>query len=148
MPRWAFPLRAGRGLTAADAEGSLPVVVVNEALATLLGGRTAARSARRVIIGRGTPAASAPREIVGVVPNVADGRPGTRLFPTMYLPRTQFASGGSVMVLVRTTGTWQIAPELRRAITAIDADAPDRADPHDGRSRPGAPSRGSASTCC
>ena len=118
-----IPLRAGRGLTAADAEGSLPVVVVNEALAQLLGGAGRALG-RRVIIGRSTPGAGAPREIVGVVPNVADGRPGTRVFPTMYLPRTQFGSGGSVMVLIRTAGNVAIAPDLRRAITAIDAGLP------------------------
>jgi ABC-type antimicrobial peptide transport system permease subunit len=77
-----------------------------------------------VIVGRSTPGAGAPREIVGVVSNVADGRPGTRLFPTMYLPRTQFASGASVVVLIRTSGATHIAPDLRRAVSGIDPKLP------------------------
>ena len=61
-----IPLRAGRSLLVSDAEGSLPVVVVNEALAKILGG--AARAVgQRVVIGKSTPGAGAPREIVGVV---------------------------------------------------------------------------------
>jgi predicted permease len=118
-----IPLRAGRGLAPSDADGALPVVVVNEALAKLLGGPAAALG-RRVIVGKGTPGAGAAREIVGVVSNVADGRPGTRLFPTMYLPRAQFASGADIAVLVRTNGAVQIAPDLRRAINAIDPTLP------------------------
>jgi putative ABC transport system permease protein len=118
-----IPLRAGRSLIASDAENSLPVVVVNEALAKILGGPARAVG-QRVVIGKSTPAAGAPREIVGVVANVADGRPGTRLFPTMYLPRTQFGGGGSVAVLVRTTGNLQIASDLRSAVSAIDPKLP------------------------
>jgi putative ABC transport system permease protein len=118
-----IPLRAGRSLTAADAAGSLPVVVANEALAKLLGGPASALG-KRVIIGRSTPAAGEPREIVGVVSNVADGRPGTRLFPTLYLPRTQFGGGANLVVLIRTTGPVQIATELRQAVTAIDPKLP------------------------
>ena len=98
------------------------MVVVNEALAKILGGPGQALG-RRVIIGRSTPAAGAPREIVGVVANVADGRPGTRLFPTMYLPRPQFGGGGMV-VLVRTKGNVPIAQDVRAAVSAIDPTLP------------------------
>ena len=118
-----IPLRAGRSLLASDAEDSLQVVVVNEALAKIVGGPAQAVG-QRVVIGKSTPGADAPREIVGVVADVADGRPGTRLFPTMYLPRTQFASGASFVVLVRTTGNVQIAADLRRAVSAIDPKLP------------------------
>jgi putative ABC transport system permease protein len=117
-----IPLRAGRSLTASDAAGAVPVIVVNEALAKLLGGPQNALG-KRLIIGRGTPGASAPREIVGIVSNVADGRPGTRLFPTLYIPRTQFG-GGNVIVLIRTTGPVPIVPDVRRAVHAIDATLP------------------------
>jgi len=66
-----------------------------------------------------------PREIVGVVSNVADGQPGTRLFPTLYVPRNQFAGGSGVAtVLVRTSGKVEIAPELRRVIQTIDPQVP------------------------
>jgi predicted permease len=114
-----IPLQAGRGLVAADAEGSLPVAVVNETLARMFGGPAAALG-RRVIVGRGTPGGGAAREIVGVAADVADGRPGTRLFPTMYLPRTQFASGTSVNVLVRTAGAVPIAADVRATVLSID----------------------------
>ena len=119
-----IPLRAGRGLsTASGAEDSRPVVVVNEALARLFGGSADALG-RRIIIGRATPGEDVPREIVGVVSNVADGRPGTRLFPTLYIPRGQFQGGGLAAVLIRTNGAVPIAPELRRVIQAIDPQLP------------------------
>jgi putative ABC transport system permease protein len=118
-----IPMSAGRALDAADAEHSLPVVVVNESVAALLGGPAAAIG-RRVIIGRGTPNGGAVREIVGVVANVADGRPGTRLFPTMYLPRAQFGAGGGVALIVRTAGAVAIVPDIRRAIGEVDPALP------------------------
>jgi predicted permease len=113
-----IPLRAGRELVSSDADNSLPVVVVNEAVARLFGGPDHALG-RRVIVGRGTPAESAPREIVGVAADVADGRPGTRVFPTMYLPRTQFASGANVNVLIRG-GSAPVAADVRRAVLDVD----------------------------
>jgi putative ABC transport system permease protein len=116
-------LRAGRGLSASDAEGSLPVTVVNETLARLFGGPETALG-QRIIIGRGTPSGGATREIVGVVSDVADGRPGTRLFPTLYLARTQFGGGGNLAVLIRTSGSVEIAPDLRRVIREIDPQLP------------------------
>jgi predicted permease len=119
-----IPLRGGRSLTASDAEDSLPVVVVNEALARLFGNPSDALS-HRLIIGRTTPSEDVPREIVGIVSNVADGRPGTRLFPTLYLPRSQVGSfSGMAAVLVRTNGKVTIAQELRRVIQAIDPQLP------------------------
>jgi predicted permease len=116
-------LRAGRGLSASDAEGSLPVTVVNETLARLFGGPETALG-QRIIIGRGTPSGGATREIVGVVSDVADGRPGTRLFPTLYLARSQFGGGGNLAVLIRTSGSVEIGPDLRRAIREIDPQLP------------------------
>lgn len=117
-------LRAGRPLVPSDADNSLPAIVVNEALATILGRDPVNALGRRVIVGRSTASAGAPREIVGVVSNVADGRPGTRLRPTMYLPRTQFAGGANVVVLIRTNGAVQIAPDIRRAVSAVDPTLP------------------------
>jgi predicted permease len=117
-----IPLRAGRELGSSDAERSLPVVVVNETLARMFGGPASALG-RRVVIGHGTPNETAVREIVGVASDVADGRPGTRMFPTMYLPRTQFASGASVNVLVRTVGA-TVAADVRRAVLDVDPKLP------------------------
>ncbi|HJR61961.1 MAG TPA: ADOP family duplicated permease [Vicinamibacterales bacterium] len=118
-----IPLRAGRALRAADADNSLPVVIVNEALASRFGGPARALG-RRIILGRGTSGAAAAREIVGVASNVADGRPGTRMFPTIYLPRTQFAGGASVNLLIRTTGRVPIEAEVQRVVRGIDARVP------------------------
>jgi putative ABC transport system permease protein len=117
-----IPLRAGRELAATDAENA-PVIVVNEALAKTFGGAASALG-RRVIVGHGTPGAGAPREIVGVAADVADGRPGTRTFPTMYLPRTQFASGGAVNLLIRNSGDVAIAAAVRRAVSEVDPKLP------------------------
>lgn len=119
-----IPLRAGRDLTALDIQQQLPVVVVNETLARLFGGSTSALG-HRIILGRTTAHEDAPREIVGVVSDVADGRPGTRVFPTLYIARTQFNGGvGTAAVLVRTNGRAAISAELRRAIRTIDAQLP------------------------
>ena len=118
-----IPLRAGRELAATDAETARPVVVVNQALAKAFGGAASALG-RRVIIGHGTPGAGAPREIVGVAADVADGRPGTRIFPTMYMPRTQFGSGGAVNLLIRNSGDAAIAAGVRRAVSAVDPKLP------------------------
>ena len=117
-----IPLRAGRELTAADADTALPVVAVNEALAKTFGGAASALG-RRVIVGHGTPGAGAPREIVGVAANVADGRPGTRIFPTMYIPRTQFG-GGALNLLIRNSGGVAIAAGVRRAVSEVDPTLP------------------------
>lgn len=120
-----IPLRAGRGLTTLDTQQALPVVVVNETLAKLFGGGPASALGRRIILGRTTAHEDAPREIVGVVSDVADGRPGTRVFPTLYIARTQFNGGvGAAAVLVRTNGRTAIAAELRRTIRGIDAQLP------------------------
>ena len=100
------------------------MVLVNDALARLFGGPSDALG-HRIIIGRTTPNEDGPREIVGVVSNVADGRPGTRLFPTLYLPRSQVGSfSGLAAVLIRTSGKVAIAPELRRIIQTIDPQLP------------------------
>ena len=117
-----IPLRTGRELGSSDAEKSLPVVVVNDMLARMFGGPDRALG-RHLIIGRGTPNESAVREIVGVASDVADGRPGTRVFPTLYVPRTQGASGASVNVLVRTGGA-TVAADVRRAVLEIDPTLP------------------------
>jgi putative ABC transport system permease protein len=116
-----IPLRAGRELATTDADAR-PVVVVNEALAKTFGGAAAALG-RRLVIGHGTPGASAPREIVGVAANVADGRPGTRTFPTIYMPRTQFG-GGAVNLLIRNSGDVAIAAAVRRAVSDVDPKLP------------------------
>jgi putative ABC transport system permease protein len=118
-----IPLRAGRELAAADAESAAPVVVVNETLAKAFGGPGSALG-RRVIVGHGTPGAGAPAEIVGVAANVADGRPGTRTFPTMYLPRTRFGGGGAVNLLIRNSGDVAIAAAVRRAVSEVDPKLP------------------------
>jgi predicted permease len=114
-----IPLRAGRELAAADAVTGRQVVVVNEALAKTFGGPVSTIG-RRVIVGHGTPGAGAPHEIVGVAANVADGRPGTRTYPTMYLLRTQFAGGGAVNLLIRNSGKVAIADGVRRAVAVVD----------------------------
>jgi predicted permease len=117
-----IPLRAGRELAATDA-GNAPVIVVNEALANAFGGAMSALG-RRVVIGHGTPGAGTPREIVGVAADVADGRPGTRIFPTMYMPRTQFGSGGALNLLIRTSGDVAIVSAVRRAVADVDPNLP------------------------
>jgi predicted permease len=119
-----IPLRAGRGLEASDAQQSLPVVVVNETLARLFGSPALALG-HRVIVGRTTEHEDVPREIVGVVSDVADGRPGTRLFPTLYMARGQFSGGGGMTgVLIRTNGKTDITPALRGAIRLVDPQLP------------------------
>src|SRR5262249_32976722 len=113
-------LRFGRQITNADADNGPPVVVVNATLAKIFrGGATAL--GQHIIIGRTTSEEDAVREIVGVVADVSDGRPGTRTFPTVYVPRNQLSDSyngmnRSTTVLIRTSGNQAIASELRRII--------------------------------
>ena len=116
-----IPLLAGRAWSG-PAIQLTDGLVVNDTLARLLGGAPKAVG-HRIVIGQTTSGASPPAEILGVVANVADGRPGSRLFPTIYLPRAALGRA-DVSVLIRTGGGSPIAAQIRSAVAAIDPSLP------------------------
>ncbi|HUF27415.1 MAG TPA: ABC transporter permease [Gemmatimonadaceae bacterium] len=95
-----IPVLRGRGLTADDGAGSVPVVVVNRAFARrFLGDREPVGA--RVVFGFMGPAIA--REIVGVVGDVRHDGLHAEPRPSMFVPHAQ-ASTGAIHLVARTTG--------------------------------------------
>jgi predicted permease len=113
----------GRGFTAADRQGTEPVVAINRAMASALWPNASAIG-RRIQLRPDVPG-DPWRTVVGVVNNRdGDPRPGVRLNPFVYLPLEQLP-GRPVDVWLRTTG--DAAPalsQIRAAIAEIDPDQP------------------------
>ena len=111
-----IPLRDGRTFTAADAPGSEPVVVVNEALARRFFGGAAVGK-------RMTDSGNTVLRIVGVVGDVTHLTVADPPPPMVYYPHAH--ADNRRMTLVARTGR---APELlggaaRRELRAVNADA-------------------------
>jgi hypothetical protein len=108
------PLLAGRGFDARDRDGSLPVVVINEALErTHFGGEAVGRE--MIVVGT-------RRQIVGVVGSVRHFGFDRAAPPEMYVPLAQdpWLNGH---VLVRAGESYS-AEDLRQVVASIDARVP------------------------
>ena len=114
-----IPVIAGRGLTDADREGSIQVAVVSEALANRYWPDGDALGQEFSL------AADGPRiTIVGIVGDVLHDWFQQRRPPTVYRPLGQEAPFAHAIV-IRTVGEPNaLAGDLRRAISAADADQP------------------------
>ena len=113
-------LRSGRAFDAADRHDSVPVAVVSQAAARLLGGEDH-------IIGRRIRFGDAPgdwRTIVGVTPDTRY-RAIRDAAPTVYIPIAQFADVTSLIttIVVRTSGQAGLAiTSVRDTVTRADPD--------------------------
>lgn len=124
------PLKRGRLLDDRDREGSKPVVVINETLATkFFNGQDPI--GQRVQVGT-TPDASIPlMEIVGIVGDVRQSFDGDTP-AEMYVPYLQGAPDpvlaglfrGISLVVRMNADRLQAAPALRAAVAAVDRDQP------------------------
>ncbi len=117
-----LPLVAGRGFTAADRAGSLPVVIINESMARALWPGESPLGKR---IGAPDPANRMWREVVGVVGDARSIEIGEVRTPfQVYRPWAQ-APEGSVTIALRTQlAPESLAAELRRAAAEIDPGQP------------------------
>ena len=111
-----IPLHDGRTFTDADAPGSEPVVVVNQALARRFFGGAAVGK-------RLTDSSNTVLRIVGVVGNVTHLTVGDPPPPMVYYPKAH-ADIRRMTLVARTGGAPEIMGDTaRRALRAVNADA-------------------------
>jgi predicted permease len=107
-------LREGRFLTAADIPGSLPVVVVNEALARRYFGSAASAIGRRLKQGS-AQIASPWLTIVGIIADVKEDGLDQPVRPAIYLPALQEGHARGLAYVVRVRGEGDVG----RAMLAV-----------------------------
>ncbi|HEX2095286.1 MAG TPA: ABC transporter permease [Longimicrobiaceae bacterium] len=113
-----IPLLRGRGFTDADREGAPGVALVSQAMAEQFWPGEDPVGKRVVVQG------GRPREVVGVVGDVADWRAGNRSPAFLYIPYTQAASP-RIGVVVRTRNdALTAAAAVRRAVFTLDPEQP------------------------
>ena len=111
------PLKQGRLLTDADAEGSPRVVVINETFARAY--FPAENPIGQRIALRGDP--DELREIVGVIADIKNFGLDKENKPTFYAPLRQEDAGRSLGLIVRTTADpAALLPALRARIQSVD----------------------------
>jgi putative ABC transport system permease protein len=117
-----IPLREGRLLTAADRNGSVPVVVVNESFATrYFPGRSAIGQR---IVGEGDQPVT--WEIVGVVGDTLGRGVTSRPEPELYMTVEQGPpEWNQHFLVIRTAGEpASLLPSVRRVVAALDPQQP------------------------
>ena len=113
-----IPVLRGRDIQPGDRADSVPVVLVNEALARKIWPGEDPIG-KRVAVGDPQPW----RTVVGVVGSVRQMALDAPDTPQVYLPREQFVDAGMVLV-VRSANPERLASPVRAAIAAVDADQP------------------------
>jgi predicted permease len=113
-------LRSGRAFTAADVDGTPPVVIVNE---------TAAKRywpgqnpvGRRVSLNGDRPVW---REIVGVIADVRHWGLGRPVNPELYFPAAQMPMASMTLVVRSAGNPADLSAAIRAQVRAMDADLP------------------------
>ena len=123
----SIPVQSGRTLSDRDRAGTLPVVVINRAMAR-------AYWADRDPIGQaiwiGKPMGPAntepaPREIVGIVGDIRESSLARLPEPTLYIPYAQSPATSGGAFIVRTTGRpLNLVPDVRALVHGIDDQLP------------------------
>jgi predicted permease len=111
-------LLGGRAFTPADAEGSVPVIIVNREYARRYLGRD--------VIGRQLRAyfdfsRATPRTIVGMVDDVRNGALDGPPTPQVYVPEAQMAYPGLQIVVRMKSDAATALPILKREVHALDS---------------------------
>ncbi len=123
----SIPVQSGRIFSDRDLAGTLPVVVINRAMAR-------AYWADRDPIGQaiwiGKPmgpanAEPAPREIVGIVGDIRESSLARLPEPTLYIPYAQSPATAGGAFIVRTAGRpLNLVPDVRALVHGIDDQLP------------------------
>ncbi len=110
-----LPIVRGRGLTPDDGPGAPRVVVVNETLADLLwpGQDPIGRTLRLEMNG-------APRQVVGVVPDVPPLDPDTPVEPEMFWPQAQAPRPFTYFLIRTSADPGTIRSQVARRIKDVD----------------------------
>jgi putative ABC transport system permease protein len=105
-----IPVKRGRAFGERDSGRSLPVVVINEAMARRYWAKGEPLN-DRLIIGRGVMrefADEPERQIIGVVGNVRDGGLNNEPGPTMYIPQAQVPDAVNALNVRITPMAWVV----------------------------------------
>ena len=121
-----IPLVAGRTFTNADTERSVPVCIVNEALARRYLRDRSPIGTRIVVRGMSTGGGALPvREVVGVVGQVKEQPDEKDAQPQIYVPVAQDPPWQLSLVVQPSAGSASpLAPAVRAAIARIDKERP------------------------
>ena len=125
-----IPVLAGRGITAADVDGTTRVLVINQALAARLADVAGYKNPVGKKVRVSCPGYVEKRvflpemEIAGVIRSERVASPGYPDPPVVYVPLAQ-VPGPRIKLLVRTrTEPAAVMPAIRQAIREIDASLP------------------------
>ena len=118
-----IPLLEGRTLAESDLAGSLPVAVVNRALARRFFGERSPIGEHLTLLDVVRPIT---RRIVGVVGDVRSDAWPPLPAPTVFVPYAQDAGSTSMLFAVRARGgaPLTLLPEVERAVRAVDRGMP------------------------
>jgi len=112
------PLIRGRAFTGHDVEGSQPVVIINEKMASTF-------FPDRDPIGMHIVRSKVTREVVGIVGSVKHFGLDHDVTPEMYTPHAQQPSYHSMTLVVRASGDpIELTSSIRRELAALDRDVP------------------------
>ncbi len=119
FPTMEIPLHTGRLLAVSDREGTRPVVVVSQEFVRRFLPGEEALGKRIDILGK-------PREIVGVVGDIAQSRVplGGLRDPEVYLPAAQHPVRNPSFALRTAGAPTALTAEVRHAIWSVDPDQP------------------------
>jgi putative ABC transport system permease protein len=120
-----IPMRRGRAFDAQDRDGAPPVIIVNEAAASLLWPGTDPLGHRYTIgtrLGQGGERVGGT--VVGVVGDVRDRGPGRPGRPTLYVPHAQRPMDFLSMALRVAGDPESVAAPARRALAQLDPALP------------------------
>jgi predicted permease len=112
------PLVRGRDFTAADKEGSTPVMIVNETMAQQFFPGT---DALGKLVVTAFDSKDMPRQIVGIIHDMHDRGLRTKSIATVYIPYEQFTQAYGAIALRTNLPPETVFPEIRRRISQIDS---------------------------
>ncbi len=119
-----LPILSGRGLAESDTGESEPVAVVNQRLVRDFFHGQSPIGRRIRFVPRGDHEAGAWRRIVGVVPDVYQGRFDDGMRAVFYVPLAQDVQRFAFLALRSAGDPRALAPAVARAVAAIDPDQP------------------------
>jgi putative ABC transport system permease protein len=123
-----LPIVSGRSFNDRDTLRSVPVCIINEALARRhFQGRNPVGS--RLSLSEGLNRPAQIREIVGVAQQTSGEPDAPEELLQVYVPLTQFPTGDVYMVVQPSAGAAEtLTPLVRRVVARIDPDVPVRRD--------------------
>ena len=118
----SIPVRAGRGVAAADSAGQPPVAVINETMARQFFNNSESPIGKRI---RVAPSESGPwRMVIGVVSDVRSRSLEAEPRAQIYLPHAQNPWGSMTVVLLAQGDPAALASSARSELRALDASLP------------------------